>query len=467
MTAAPAPQSNIQIDKHTGKIPHSVRKLCDLCYLEHSIHRMLCAWGNQFYAWEDKVALCSHVWDQACIVENLRQRISQFPGVTAEQSVSIKLENLVNAVLCAPDFEDAIDGIYQTLNTLLVNRYLDFIEQVSAIHDAPTHQIIRQIVATKDLQRRWRSEYRQRVTHTTDHDYLKCISVQFQTVNHLKNPVTVESDKTASPVGVNTTFRPLSARIDPTWQTQAKHDVLDWIAVDFANEIEARQLFWPIGYMRELGLAMGQLHWIYDSPDMPWAFHYDESRHLWDESRHGDSGYARMKELGITIQEVGFTHTRDLLDERVSACDPKPVKPISPTALYESLFFIGMIAETGYFKVKREAYADFRDGDDLASAEMMLYDIIDETMHVQYAHQWLPTLAKRAELNHAGYEQRASRIRQQKQREADERIIAFQQESDHESDPTYQLYLKLRDRVRVKCPLSNAASCPRRSTRPM
>ncbi|HAI10568.1 MAG TPA: hypothetical protein DCM28_02615 [Phycisphaerales bacterium] len=469
MTTINSSKQKIQIDRHSGKIPHSVQKLCELCYLEHSIHRMLCGWGNQFYAWDDKVAVCSHVWDQACIVESLRNRISQFPGVTADQPVSAELESLVNTVLCAADFEDAIDGIYQIVNTVLVNRYLDFIEQVSAIHDAPTHQIIRQIVATKDLQRRWRSEYRQRVAHTTDSGYLKRISEHFEKVEYLKQPTIFDKQKTAAPLGVNTTFRPLAARIDPTWQTRSEHDVLDWIAVDFANQIEARQLFWPIGYMRELGLAMSQLHWIYDSPDMPWAFHFDESRHLWDESRHGDSGYTRMKELGITINEVGFTHSRDLLGNRETNCDGKTVKPILPTDLYESLFFIGMIAETGHFKVKREAYADFRDGGDLASAEMMLYDIIDETMHVQYAHQWLPALAKRAALDHTGYEQRASQIRKQKQLEADNRVATLKQKQkpNHESDPTYQLYMTLRDRVRSSCPLSNAASCPIRSAKPM
>ena len=128
-----------------------------------------------------------------------------------------------------------------------------------------------------------------------------------------------------------------------------------------------------------------------------------------------------------------------------------------------------MIAETGHFKVKREAYADFRDGGDLASAEMMLYDIIDETMHVQYAHQWLPALAKRAALDHTGYEQRASQIRKQKQLEADNRVATLKQKQkpNHESDPTYQLYMTLRDRVRSSCPLSNAASCPIRSAKPM
>ena len=457
----------VQVDPHTRKVPHSVRRLADLAYLEQSIHRLLCGWGNQFDAWEDKVALCAHVWDQACIVQSLRQRIDQFPGAHADQPVSHKLEALANTVLNAPCFEDAVDGIYQVLNTALVNAYLDFIEKVSAIHDGPTHQIIRQIVATKDRQRRWRVSYRQRVVHHVNQNYLEDITAQLASLDHLHAPIPMTDTQAAAPVGVHSSFRPMPAKVDPSWLTTGTHDILDWIAVDFADQIQARQLFWPIGYMRELGLAMDQLLWIYDSPDMPWAFAYDESRHLWDESRHGDSGYARMKELGITIQEVGFKHSRDLLGDRAQTDDGQRLAVMSPKALYEALFFIGMVAETGHFKVKREAYSDFKAGGDLASAEMMLYDIIDETMHVQYAHQWLGRLAERAGLEHEGYEQRAHQIREDKQTQADQRVAALRQDPNKHSDPSWQLYQQLRQRVHECCPLSNAQSCPSRSSKPM
>lgn len=456
-----------QVDASSNKVPTSVRRLCDLAYLERCIHRMLCGWGNQFEGWEDKVAVCRHVWDQACIVERLRQRIAQFPGVNADEPVSDKLEKLANMVLCAPTFEDVIDGIYQVFNTAMVNAYLDFIGEVSSIHDAPTHQIIREIVAIKDLHRRWRSAYRCRVHHIPDNAYLIRITQQLHDLNNLSSPVSIDKQNIAAAVGVNTDFRPLTHRVNPAWQTTGQRDLLDWIAVDFAQSIEARQLFWPIGYMRELGLAMGQMLWLYDAPDLPWAFHLDESRHLWDESRHGDSGYARMKELGMTIEEVGFMHTRDLLQDTAMHCNSQPTTPMAPEDLYDALFFIGMVAETGHFRVKREAYADFRDGGDLASAEMMLYDIIDETMHVQYTHAWLPALAKRAGIDHANYEKRARGIRKQKQIKADEYAAQLRQLPDKKTNSGYQQYQQLLRCVRQCCPLSNAQTCPPRSARPM
>ena len=80
-----------------------------------------------------------------------------------------------------------------------------------------------------------------------------------------------------------------------------------------------------------------------------------------------------------------------------------------------SVFEIGMVAETGHFTVKREAYEDFKAGGDLESAEMMLFDIIDESAHVQYAHQWLPALAEHAGVDNADYRERGVRERQRRQ----------------------------------------------------
>jgi hypothetical protein len=125
-----------------------------------------------------------------------------------------------------------------------------------------------------------------------------------------------------------------------------------------------------------------------------------------------------------------------------------------------------MIAETGHFNVKNEAYEDFKAGGDLESAEMMLFDIIDESTHVQYAHRWLPLLAEHAGTDNSNYRERAVEDRARIQREHDERIATIQLEHDT-SDPSYAHYQHLLQVMREKQPLSNAQTCPPRSPLPM
>lgn len=125
-----------------------------------------------------------------------------------------------------------------------------------------------------------------------------------------------------------------------------------------------------------------------------------------------------------------------------------------------------MVAETGHFVVKNEAYQDFKEGQDFESAEMMIFDIIDETVHVQYAHRWLPLLAEKAGIDNSGYRERAVRDREEKGRHEQE-TVAHRPLDRSESNPAYRFYQDLLGRIRASYPLTNASTCPARSPKPM
>lgn len=126
-----------------------------------------------------------------------------------------------------------------------------------------------------------------------------------------------------------------------------------------------------------------------------------------------------------------------------------------------------MIAQTGHFVVKREAYDDFKAGGDLESAEMMLFDIIDETAHVQYAHKWLPVLAEGAGVDNSNYRERGAQLRAQRQEELDKKVAEYSRLPRDAANPDYAFYQKLLRIMRAKKPLANADSCPPRSPKPM
>ena len=69
---------------------------------------------------------------------------------------------------------------------------------------------------------------------------------------------------------------------------------------------------------------------------------------------------------------------------------------MTPKDVYEAFYGVTQIAETGYFATKRYCLEDFAEHGDDASAEMMQFDIIDETSHVEYGRLWLGEIASRA-----------------------------------------------------------------------
>ena len=454
----------IQVDASTRTKPKNLFRLYDWEYLERSMHRLLAGWGRNFCEWDDKTAVHRHVWQTSECVKRLRKRVAEFPGGNLDVPVSARLEGFANAVLLAPSFEDALDGIYQEFAGALIHSYLMYIRSAHAIHDAPTIAILQEILTIKEEERLWFRSYRRKNPHTTDAAYLGKIQDEVNALGHLLEAIPMpEGGEKAQPLGVRTDFR-LRSRVGQPKDSERKHDIFPYLQTEFTRSAETRRLFWCYGYMLERNLADDQLAWIYDAHFMPWEFHEDISRHMWDESRHGDSGHSRLLDFGITIQDIGYAPYENLSEAEAVH------KPLTPAELYERVFFIGMVAETGHFHVKREAYEDFKEAGDFESAEMMLFDIVDESTHVQYAHRWLPVLAEKgAVVDHPTYRARAATIRDEKQAALLANVARYQKELvfDEAKNPDHAFYRKLLRAIQERKPLAVRSPEPELSPLPM
>ena len=465
----------VLIDASSGRKPKTVARLNDWHYVERSIHRLIAAWGRNFAAWDDKLTCHRQVWEQAECVRRLRERLMQFPGAVnnLDAPVSKRLETLVNTVLLAPSFEDAVDGIYSILGGALAASYIAYAQSAHPVHDAPTLALLHEILGLKEGQRLWLRDYRRRNPHTTDAEYRAAIERELQACGHFNAALPVEGEPAAL-AGVNTDFQLRRFAARPREWTP-KTDVRSFLYADYKDSVEVRRLWWAVAYLQEISLPEDQLRWIYDGHYMPWDWHHDISRHLWDESRHGDSGHSRLLDFGITLEEIGLHSydqpARDAMGSVEAVENAGGIPSLTPAELYEQVFYIGMIAETGHFAVKREAYDDFKTGGDLESSEMMLFDIIDESAHVLYAHKWLDLLAQHAGVDNSDYRERAQRLRRGETK-GEESVQAaaepvepapapppLRREMDN---PDYAHFQQLLARMREIQPLSNAeGSAPR------
>jgi len=486
--AAPTAPRRILVTPESKQKPTTVDLLNDWQYLEKATHRLICAWGREIAPWYDKSAIHRHVWDQAECVRRLRERVAQFPGGKPDAPVSPRLERLANTVLLAPTYQDALDGIYELLLKALVTAYGEYSRQAHPVHDAPTIALLHEINQIKSQEFLWYRDFRRRHPHTATTAYRQAVEAEIVACGgfHAALPL-APGEAGAQPAGAATDFKyaRFSARDVPI---RSRYEFGEYLRVDFATSIEARRLFWGFGYMMEKNLPDDQLCWIYDGHYLPWEWHHDISRHLWDESRHGDSGYSRLRDFGIDFDDVGFPGYDQAerikvleaaakregitLDEAfrnyARYLDPIRAEHITRPQLYEHVFMIGMVAETGHFIVKQEGYSDFREGQDLESAEMMLFDIIDETAHVQYAHKWLPLLGELCGVDNTNYRERGATVRAEYQKRNDDLVTSLAPVlSRTPGDPRWDFYCDLLARIRRVKPLANAATCPPRSPKPM
>ena len=138
---------------------------------------------------------------------------------------------------------------------------------------------------------------------------------------------------------------------------------------------------------------------------------------------------------------------------------------MSQENLYDVVLFIGMVAETGHFTVKHEAYTDLRDGGDMESAEMVLFDIIDETTHVQYAHKWLPFMAERLGIPPEEFKEVGAQRRAEALAKSEQSLVDLAQLPKEGS--AYENFQRFIGQMRALKLLSNAETCPPRTMKPM
>jgi len=383
-------------------------------YVEHSVLRIIAGWGRSAADWTDKVAVFHHTWLQAEAVDRMRRRLDMFVGGKPDQPVNVAFERVMNAVLLAPSFTDAMAAVHEVVQPALAAAYVGYIGSGHRVHDLPTHGLLREILAFKVVQAEWYADFRTRHPQPLEAAYQQRVRDALWGIGSFALPIEHVAPFAAA-CGVGTAFTmPYTPGRPQGWN--ASPDVFPLLEMDYAHSVEARRLWFMIGYMREMGVAEDQLSWIYYADTLPWQYTYEEARHMWDESRHGNSGLLRLGDFGLGIEHVGYSSYGKSGDQIL--------QPLTPRDLYEQFYGITQIAETGFFQTKRDGFADFDRGGDDASAEMMQFDIIDETSHVVYGHTRIPTLMKAAGVDE-DYRARGQRERAACQLTSDNRVLTL------------------------------------------
>ena len=120
---------------------------------------------------------------------------------------------------------------------------------------------------------------------------------------------------------------------------------------------------------------------LVDFPDTPWELRMELARQCWDETRHTEMLYRRLRELGgrkgefpVMNYEWGVTQLLDSLAARL--------------AVQNRTF------EGGEMDLLRQQNGMWSVAGDEQTAELMDALLADEVQHVRYANRWLKQMAR-------------------------------------------------------------------------
>ena len=378
------PVSDSAFDLHVTMKEKNSKQLIDKLKIlqawETHSARLLGGWLPGVRLWEAKHAIGLHLWQDLQAAREIRTRLWELrvrqPDTKEVKELILPAINLL--AVAQHDFE-AVAGIYLGVKKQLVEAYQHYLLETQKTWDAPTVDILTRIKAQKESQLEWAETYLRETAsnetskHLTDRwaNYANEIIQATGSLSSSETPAPLPTP----PPGYSSLLPFGEAKRDFRFKVQ-----LQGYARPPVEDTKAHTLWQFVSYTMEMQAAetLGSVLW--EVEDMDWEFYFDVGRHCYDECRHCKMGEERVQELGHDLSEfpqfVGNYAWRQLYD---------------PMRRYAILTYI---IEQDSFALKHETYKNYVNLNDTTSAEAILYDIIDETMHVRWGTKWVPELMK-------------------------------------------------------------------------
>jgi hypothetical protein len=347
--------------------------------LETHITRLLGGWLPGIARWEVKQQVAYHLWENMESSRDLRTRLWELRITNPDRGVDPQVIAAVEQLAQAQHDHELIAGIYLVLKPALLEAYQKYVATTFDIYDYPSVMALKPIISRTQEQIAWgkravdemadSGEKRRQVQRWVQYaqDTLAAIGGV--------NGDGERADLPVPPPAYSLLLPFAEAKRDERFEIvmaspalQDKTDPLAYLVWQFSN------------YVQEMQAAETLATTLWEVRGMAWEFYYDIARHLWDEVRHSELGENRLKQLGYHITDfpssIGSYGWRQLFD---------------PVIRYCALTYI---IEAGSFKMKHESYQRYLKQGDIESAQAVMYDIMDETMHVRFGQKWVEPLMK-------------------------------------------------------------------------
>lgn len=327
--------------------------------------------------WDAKQAVARHVLEGAQHVEAILKRLHELKATTAEHKQVAGLEEWMKDLASADDGDAWLRALYGELKPWFIARLEDYLRSSDPVMDQPTRAVLTRVIREQQAQCTWFAGFQPRFSRwetASSSAWLQFVRARLAGTS-LGNGIMTGGTSPALPAG-RERFAGISVvRRDRTFRLQDKHSY-----PREGGTFEEKRFLVFYNHAQEMQFAESLATILYETREMPWAFHYDLARHMADEVRHATMGQARLEQLGVALTEVpmltqhyGFRANLDPL---------------------ERFCLMTLVMEATAFERKRANVELFEANGDTVSALYENYDIKDEMLHTNFGHLWVPVLLR-------------------------------------------------------------------------
>jgi hypothetical protein len=368
--STPVPSSHITIEENVARLKR-------FAWLERAAMRTLAGWLPGVPEWDAKNAFGLHVWESADAANTLRARLRELRAHQPERGISPTLQQLAQELDYAQNTAEVIAGVYLIVKKQLLEAYRTHPDSTWNEFDNPTVRVTESLLERTEQQVAWAEEAFAGIAERYPGwqawaDYLAALLASDGGVTGAG----AKSEPLPRPAGHDTLLLPWKeCQREPHWPI---FDPDSDFEPDRKADPEAHRLWRFKHYLNEMTAAetLGSILWM--TPEMPWEYQYNVSRHLWDELRHSQLGQIRVQQLGLKIEEVPQVVQIYNVMMRLPAV--------------EQYALLTTVIEPNGMPEKRANREHWEEIEDEISAAAVAYDWSDENFHIRWGQKWTPVL---------------------------------------------------------------------------
>ncbi len=360
-----------------GTLKTNLEQLRRYQALETHAARLLGGWLPGVAHWEIKQQIGYHLWEDLRHSQIIRTRLWELRITNPDRDLDPTVREAIERLAVAQHDYELIAGVYLVLKAELLAAYKHYVATTFHVYDHPSVIALNTIIPTLEHQITWAAQVVNEQANTgAKRRQVKRWQQYAQDVIAAIGGVNGDATKTDFPVpppGYASLLPFAEAKRDERFTVQVagapmpdENDFMGYLLWQFSN------------YVQEMQAAETLATVMWEVKDMEWDFYFDIARHCWDEIRHSELGETRLDQLGYHISDfpssIGSYGWRQLFNPLIRYCA------------------LTYVIEADSFKLKHASYQKYLDQNDLESAQSIMYDIMDETMHVRFGQKWVPPL---------------------------------------------------------------------------
>lgn len=358
----------------------SVAQLKRLFALQRELLRGSAAWLAGVPYWDAKQQLARHILEDARAAEAVLQRLHELKASGAEHEQVAGVRALGSDVASAAHGDAWLRAHYRVVKPWLIAELTAFLQRSDPVMDAPSHDVVRRVRAVWQAQVSWFGGF------TPTYSPWECAEGETAKWEVAVAEAVAAVDWEAEVFYPQATR---SARAGGAAEfegiTEVRRDATCRLTNDtgYPREgatFEEERFLVFYNHTQEMQFAESLGGILFETVEMPWAFHLDLARHLADEVRHAGMGEARLRQLGVGLTEIPMQTQHYEFRRNMSAM--------------ERFCLMTLVMEATAFERKRANVEAFEANGDEVSALYETYDIRDEMLHTNLGHVWVPILLR-------------------------------------------------------------------------